>query len=379
MNRRMFLKTSGATIAVSGIAASTFWFNTRTPTKALAPWDLASTSSFNDVRLNALAYAILAPNPHNRQPWQVSLVNNNSIDVYCDLNKLLPHTDPYNRQIVIGLGCFIELYQMAAANLGYRAVVESFPDGEPQPVLDNRRIARITLHQDKIMTDPLFNYVFSRRSTKEPFDINLPVASATLAELTENNRAAGTVETGEVTKLNQLIYQGMATEFQTAHTLKESADLMRLGKSEVEANPDGIDITGAGMELLIKAGILSRAALADPNSDITKDYLSRVKNSFNTSKGYVWLSSATNTRAEQLQAGRDYVRLNLKATQLGLAMQPVSQTLQEYPEMTHLYQDIHQQLGINSPEKLQMLARVGYCPAVTPSPRWPLASILVSG
>jgi hypothetical protein len=58
-NRRVFLKTGAATIAVTA-GATGIWANTRTPTKALQPWKDAG-QRFGDVRLDALAYAILAP------------------------------------------------------------------------------------------------------------------------------------------------------------------------------------------------------------------------------------------------------------------------------------------------------------------------------
>lgn len=372
----MFLKTGSAAIAITGMVSSGIWLGTRTPSKALEPWSNL-TKGYGDTRLDALAYAILAPNPHNRQPWQVELVNDDSIDIYCDLSKMLPETDPFNRQIVIGMGCFVELYRMAAANLGYKAHIESFPDGESQPVLDGKRIARVTLKKDTVFKDPLFDHVFARRSVKESFDNEKQVSPELLSQLTAIDNTFGTVNIATVKELNDEIYQGMKVEFETTRTLKESADLMRFGKAEVEAQPDGIDLTGAMMELLIKADIVNREALADPKSAMTLDYLSRVKNIFNTSKGFVWQSSLTNTRHDQLEAGRNYVRLNLKATQLGLAIQPVSQTLQEYPEMAPLYKNMYKKLNINTPNTLQMLARVGYGPTVNPSPRWPMQSTII--
>jgi hypothetical protein len=65
------------------------------------------------------------------------------------------------------------------------------------------------------------------------------------------------------------------------------------------------------------------------------------------------------------------MRLQLAATGLGLSMQPVSQALQEYPEMAAHYQRVHKMLA-RPGETLQMLGRLGYGPAIDPSPRWPL-------
>lgn len=70
-----------------------------------------------------------------------------------------PETDPFNRQIVIAMGCFLKLYRMAAGNLGCTAQIDSFPDGEPEPVLNGKRIARVTLQKDNTIKDPLFDAV----------------------------------------------------------------------------------------------------------------------------------------------------------------------------------------------------------------------------
>jgi len=374
----MFLKTGSAVVAVTGIAASGLWFNTRTPTKVFEPWQRAGRG-YGDPRLDALAYAILAPNPHNRQPWKVHFNNQNSMDLYCDLERRLPHTDPYDRQITIGLGCFTELFVMAANNLGYQVTVESFPDGEPQPRLNNQRIAKFTLEKStNIKIDPLFEQVFNRRSSKVDFDTTTEISSSSMATLLSTSQSSGSSDSNIVNKIREISYQGLSIEMKTPKTLRESVDLMRIGRAEIEANPDGISMKGAPMELLNKVGVMTREGMRDPNNSMNVQALSMFKEKFDTSMAYVWITTKTNTRQEQLQAGRDYVRLNLQATALNIGMQPVSQTLQEFPEMAEQYQVIHNLLGIKQPNRIQMLARIGYCPQVEPSPRWPLESALIT-
>jgi hypothetical protein len=53
----------------------------------------------------------------------------------------------------------------------------------------------------------------------------------------------------------------------------------------------------------------------------------------NSAMGYSWIVTHGNTRSDQLEAGRVYVRTNLQAARAGLSMHPVSQALQEFPEM----------------------------------------------
>lgn len=379
MKRRMLLKTGAAAITVIA-GTGVVWGTSRTPTKALAPWRDAG-QRFSDIRLSCLAYAILAPSPHNRQPWKVTLTGDKGIELYCDLDRRLPATDPFDRQTTIGLGGFLELLRMAAANMGYSAVITAFPEGQPsnRSVLDHRRIASITLEKTAVEKDPLFDQVLNRRSTKETFLVERDVSAQVLDQLTSvstHHNVAGFVELKQAAQLKQTIYEGMAIEFGAKATLEESVQLMRFGKTQIERDPDGIDIGGPMMEMFIASGILTRENFSDPKGALVLDYLNRVKSVFDTSKGFVWVTSEGNSRKDQLKAGADYLKLNLQASALGLAMQPVSQTLQEYPAMAALFQQVHKQLNVVQPARVQMLARIGYADRPSPSPRWGVESVI---
>ena len=91
-----------------------------------------------EFRRRALSYAILAPNPHNRQPWLVKLKGDYALTLYCDLTRRLPDTDPLDRQITIGHGAFLELLSMAAAQDGYRTSIIPFPQGDDMETLDSK-------------------------------------------------------------------------------------------------------------------------------------------------------------------------------------------------------------------------------------------------
>ncbi|NKB78025.1 MAG: hypothetical protein GKR96_13560 [Gammaproteobacteria bacterium] len=96
-----------------------------------------------------------------------------------------------------------------------------------------------------------------------------------------------------------------------------------------------------------------------------------------SSQGYIWLITDMNRREDQIQAGRSWVRTNLAATKMGLALHPISQALQEYPEMAEIYQLIHQRLAPNG-GTVQMLGRLGYASTIPPSPRWSINHKIIS-
>ena len=90
--------------------------------------------------------------------------------------------------------------------------------------------------------------------------------------------------------------------------------------------------------------------------------------------GFVWLSTPVGdagVRAAQVRAGRAYMRLQLKATELGLQVHPMSQALQEFPEMKGHYDRLHARLTGRDAgaEPVQMFCRVGYAPVQQHSPR----------
>jgi hypothetical protein len=380
VNRRTFMRILGSSAVIVAAGGGSFAL-TRTPASALAPWSAAG-QGYSDPRVRALSYAILAPNPHNRQPWMVDLRGEEEAVLYCDPEKRLPETDPYNRQITIGLGCFLELLSQAAAEEGFALEITPFPEGEPQPYLDDRPVARIKFTRDASLTpDPLFAHVLERRSYKEPFDTAQKVSSTTLEKLSA--AAASDVHLGvtndatRIEMFRDLSFRAHTIEMITPRTMQESIDLMRIGKKAINENPDGIDLGGPMLEGMNKLGLLTHESLADPSSTAFKQGLDIYEAMLMSAMGYAWVITDGNGRLDQLAAGRAWIRTNLQATGLGLAIHPLSQALQEYPEMADLYREIHQTLGANGNQTVQMFGRLGYGPPVPPSPRWTVETKLI--
>lgn len=370
-SRRKFLRIAGSTAVVLAAGAGTF-AATRTPEGALAPWSAAGSGP-SPIE-TALSYAILAPNPHNRQPWLVDLKSGTEAVLYCEPERRLPVTDPFDRQITIGLGCFLELLRIAAAEQGYSAEITPFPDGQPEPRLDTRPVAHVKLIKGQAEADPLFAHIPKRRSNKDPYDSARALPIADVARIKAAAGAALSADTivdqARVAKLRDLTWHAFEREMRTPAALKESIDLMRIGRAEIEANPDGIDLGGLKLELLSLAGILNRESMADTSSAAFAEGLRMYRPVIGSAMGFLVLTTEGNSRTEQLAAGAAYVRANLQATALGIGMQPLSQILQEYEEIADLYKAGHELLAPGG-GRVQMLARLGYGQPVAPSPRWP--------
>ena len=117
----------------------------------------------------------------------------------------------------------------------------------------------------------------------------------------------------EVAALRTLTWEAMEIEMTTKHVMMESVDLMRFGKAEIEANPDGISLGGPFLESMMAVGMLSREDQADPTSASFKQGLVIFQTAMIATPAYVVLTSKGNTRVDQIEAGRDWIKLHLAA------------------------------------------------------------------
>jgi hypothetical protein len=282
-----------------------------------------------------------------------------------------------DRQIVIGFGTFLELARIAAAEREIRMDMTLFPEGEPQPRLDTRPVARLTFVADKtVRRDPLYKAILARRTNREIYSQSAPTARQ-LAAL-----QAGDVNTTSdpalLGRLRAITVAAISDEMNTRRTMMETVRLLRIGRDEVDAAGDGLALTGPMIEATRSLGLTSRETLADPTSAAFKIGLDGQRKIYDSVPAALWISTPGNTRAEQLEAGRRYVRATLRAAALGLAIHPMSQSLQEYPEMANHLAEVHTLLGASLDHRIQMLARIGHAPSVTPAPRLPLQSHIVA-
>jgi nitroreductase len=391
MQRRNFIRLVGGgtitaatlttTATLTGCAAGAF------PDAAVEAWQ--GPGAEVDPRRRALAYAITAPNPHNLQPWLVDLRQPGMIVVRTDPQRVLAETDPYGRQILIGHGAFIELLVMALAKEGLESTVNLWPQSELPADLkawDARAVAQIAISKPSTAAAPdaLFDLILKRHTPKSDYDTARPVSSTILKALTDSNTVAnvtvgGTVDAGQLTAMRDLCWQSAQVELLTPRTYLESAKLLRIGPDEILNHRDGISINSAFVRFANAVGMVDRVAPLTDGSAAYKTAMGRFEGHSRSAMGFVWITTAGNTRSQQIEAGRAYMRMQLKATELGVGVHPMSQALQEFGEMRPHYEKVHQLvLGKSAPSTaadatVQMFCRLGYTASPPPAtPRRPL-------
>lgn len=386
MDRRNFIRLVGGGVlgaAGAGLAACSSDF----PAAAVAAW--AGPAPTDDVRHWALGHAILAPNSHNRQPWLVDLREPDAITLFVDRERMLPETDPWFRQIVVSQGTFLELLVIALRERGIEPRVTVFPDGDFAPRrVDDRPVARVswTPAGPAPVKDPLHAQILRRQTAKVDYDTGRPVAPALLGALAAvlppdagfGVRFGGTVDAARLEPLRQLCRDSAKVELGTPRTVMESMRLTRVGPAEIAANPDGISLNAPLLRAYAAVGLFDRTHPPAVGDAVFEKMLAMFEGHSRSAMGFVWLGTATaanaaaqKTRSAEIAAGRAYVRLQLKATELGLQMHPMSQAPQEFPEMKPYYDRLHQ-LTVGKPaeqETVQMFCRVGYCDAQPHTPR----------
>ena len=350
MDRRHFNRVADGGIVTAAASLGATGCSDAYPPQAVQAWQ-GPPADEPDVRRWLLGYAILAPHSHNLQSWLVDLRTPGEILLHCDLTRLLPETDPFSRQIMMSHGTFLELLDLAARQRGLRADIELFPQGEFAPSGPDRRpVARIRLAPDaRVRPDPLFTQILARRTNREAYEAREPAAAAVRAvidSVAPHRARAGFTAGGDAQALARhraIASEAWRIELETPRTILESYKVLRVGPGEIAPAPGDAAIAGQIKDFNAKIG-------ATP--------------------AFFWLVTQGNDRKTQVDAGRAYARAQLAATAHGLAMQPLSQALQEYPEQAATYAAIHTLLGAPAPgHTVQMWARMGYAPAVQPAPR----------
>jgi hypothetical protein len=376
--RRTFLRVAGTSAVILAAGGYGLTQCDPMPEAAVEAWR-GPRPDVRDPRVRALSYALLAPNPHNKQPWIVDLKEPGAATFYCDRSRLLPETDPYARQITIGCGAFLELLRIAAAEQGLRAEIAAFPAGDwPQNAVGEQPVCRVVFVPDAgVARDPLFAQVLKRRTNRNAFDGTAvtPAETAAVGGVLDGLpvRFGWTNDGRQIAQLASIAKRAWVIEVKKDATYQESVDVMRITGPEIAKHRDGISMHGPFFWWMNKLGLFTQQNAMQP---FGRDQALTFIDPQLAVRAFGWIVTAANDRRAQLAAGTAYVRANLKATEIGLVMHPLSQALQEFPEMLPVLAEHKRAVGAQASETVQMFFRIGRAAAAEPAPRRPLDAII---
>ncbi len=139
-----------------------------TPAAATRPWPPQPQGPGRSASRLAwyAAVARWAPSKHNTQPW-LFRITDHGLEFLSDPTRLLPETDPFQRELVISLGAAVHIACVAARALGYTPQVELIPDGGTRCVA---RMVEAGAHAVTELDRDLLAAVAGRRTDRGPLD-----------------------------------------------------------------------------------------------------------------------------------------------------------------------------------------------------------------
>lgn len=346
------------------------------PKKYLEPWSGTYHAQFEDPRVQVLSHGVLAPNSHNLQSWRVVLEGNDSFLLYVDSDRLSPKADPPGRQVTISQGTFLEYVRIAGEELGYETGMQLFPDGEYGPDgtaanLGSKPVARVTLQKLRenetgagTENSPLYGAMFVPDTYRVPYkETKLQAEDVEKLEAlsTENVTIVIFQAPEDLEKLGDIAFRAAEIEAGLERVQEEGFELFRPNEWKKNEYRYGFSLDGQGLPTLnvhLMQGFISLFPSLNSPKASGQAFLSQARSAVDNTPAYVLILTKGNSRTEQVESGILYSRFLLTATDMGYAMQPMSQALEEYPEMAVIYKEIHEAYAGEN-ETIQMLIRVG--------------------
>jgi hypothetical protein len=340
--------------------------------KYLEPWSKEYFSQFDDPRIQLAAHGLLAGNGHNMQPWIIKLDKENPMVfyLYSDSKRMTGEVDPFSRQMMVTQGAFLEYVKIAGDYLGYPAEVELFPQGvfdETDLIksMQSTPVAKITLSKTSPLETPLYDYLFMPDTNRSPYK-NQQLTMDQVNELEAVNTNTDTVvkiyqDPTNIEKLKTYIMNSVIIEANTDRVMKETEIIFRSNEFKKNQYRYGFSVEGQGTTGLmghIIQGLVTLFPSMNSGEAATNNFIKSSQISIDNTSAYAMIFTKDNSIISQVESGMLYSNLVLTAHKLGIVMQPMSQPLEEYPEMNIPYTSIHTDYAYNG-SSIQMLLRLG--------------------
>lgn len=347
--------------------------------KYMEPWKKDYAEQFSDPRIKLASAGLLAANNHNMQPWKIKLDKNDSnvFYLYADSSRRTLQVDPYCRQMMITQGTFLEYIAVAGEKTGWYTDIELFPNGtydenDLAHSMDTMPVARITLSKAAPQENPLYSAMFlpdTNREAYKPEKLTLSQVK-TLESLSSQNELSIKVyqDKTDTASIGKIAMESARIEAGVTRVMDQSNAIFRPNEYQKNKYRYGYSVEGQGTSGFMKhiiQGLVTVFPSMNTGKSASENFINYTKKSVDNTPAYVMIETKDNSRTEQVESGMLYSRLVLTGHELGLAMQPLSQTLEEYPEMKTPYDEIRQEYASDG-GTIQMLFRVGQPTSGTP-------------
>jgi len=336
----------------------------------LEPWAISSDAfpgdDFASDQLEfLLGYAILAPSPHNTQPWRFR-INANDAEVFADRRRALRVVDPHHRELT--LACAAALYNLRVATeyFGRGYTVSLLPTSDEPDLLAclTLRLQSETSSEDVL----LFHALTQRRTNRHAFRPD-PLPEEILTELADAAAHEGAwlaIVTEEEARHTVADLVAEADKIQWANRAfrRELAAWLR---TDAEHHADGIPTHDLGVrDWMAFAGPALVRTFNRGNNQAARDTEIATH-----SPALAVLGTDQDDPGAWLQAGQALESVLLHAQSEGVCASYLNQPI----EVADLRPQLASVVGLGGFP--QVLLRLGYGPEAPPTPRHSVHSRLI--
>jgi len=309
-----------------------------------------------------LEAAAMAPSVHNSQPWRFRVLPDR-IELHADLTRRLPATDPGDKELRLACGAALTNLRVALEGLGIRPLVTLLPRTAGGQALAVVRYGGHVTPNDQLMD--LRRAIPMRHTHRKPFR-DTPVTPNQLSHLV---RAAQS----ERSWLHPITDHAQRARL---HSLVLRAHQVQLASPEFRAElerwtghsgnrPDGVPARSAGPAPEAQ----DHWVLRDYSGGQAKPRVAG--KDFEHEPLIVAVCSYYDGKLAELHAGQAMQRVLLTATTLGLSASFLTQPI----EVLACRDELRRLLGAGI--TAQTILRVGHGSPVAPTPRRPVADLLI--
>ena len=309
-----------------------------------------------------LEAAAMAPSVHNSQPWRFRVLADR-IELHADFSRRLPATDPDDKELRLACGAALTNLRISLEALGIRPLVTLLPrDCGPTALA----VIRHGGHTNPtIELTELRRAIPVRHTNRKPFQ-DTPVLATELSQLV---RAAQEERAWLHPITDRLQRSRLHSLVVRAHQAQLANPEFRHELEQWSGHPgnrgDGVPARSAG------------PAPEAQDEWVLRDYSGGQARQRVAGKDFegepllLIVCSYYDGKLAELQAGQAMQRVLLTATTLGLAASFITQPI----EVPACRDELHRLLGAGI--TAQTILRVGYGSPVAPTPRRPMADLLI--
>ncbi len=350
----------------------------------LEPWSKSYATNEADPRVRLVASGLLAASNHNMQPWKIKLDAGDPMAfyLYADSARMTKEVDPDARQMMISQGTFLEYIAVAGQKTGWKVDITLFPLGEYDEAdlaasMDAKPVAKVLLSKAvatnaEATNSALYDAIFLPDTNRSAYEATplTPAQADTFAALPCPGGVAIKLYQTEqdIKQIGDYAMQSATIEAGVERVMDEAGAIFRANEYQKNQFRYGYSVEGQGTSGFMKhilQGLVTLFPGMNSGSAATKTFISSTQTSVDNTPAYAMIVTSGNSRTQQVESGMLYSKLVLTGHTLGLAMQPLSQVLEEYPEMQAPYTAFKQQYA-PSGSTVQMLFRVGTPTKTTP-------------